>query len=153
MTSGETAWLTIFHSASKSSTMTMSKSMSSMMSSGTVMSSTIALTSTYYDEDCSCTTSSVISTVVAMSDYGDDSATGGMYTGTVGGIYSTPTEKPDGVATDGADADAEDDSDDEDEGTPTDDAPGADFTGAAARNDVGSFIAAVGAIAFAAAVL
>ena len=133
--------------------MTMSKSMSSMMSGDAMMSSTIALTSTYYDEDCSCTTSSVISTVVAMSNYGGESASGGMYSGTAGGIYSTPTEGPGSTATDGADVDAIDNSDDEDESTSTDDAPGAFSTGAAARNDVGSFIAAVAAFAFAAVVL
>lgn len=131
----------------------MSSMMSSMMSSDAMMSSTIALTSTYYDEDCSCTTSSVISTVVAMSNYNGDSATGGMYSGSAGGIYSTPTESPGSIATDGVDVDAGDDSDDEDESTSTDDAPGAISTGAAARSDVGSFIAAVGAFAFAAVAL
>ena len=140
--------MTDYHLASKSSMMSMTKSMSSMMSSETDMSSTIALTSTYYDEDCSCTTTSVISTVIGMSSYGGASGTGGVFTGTADEIYSSPTESPD---SDGLDGD--DDDDDSDEGTSTDDAPGAISTGAASRNDVGSFIAAVGAIAFAAVAL
>ena len=136
----------------------MSSMMSSMMSSESEMSSTIALTSTYYDEDCSCTTTSVISTVIGMSGYGGASGTGAAYTGTAGGIYSSPTESSDSVATDGLDSDdGDDDDDDEDsdveDGTSTDDAEGAISTGTASRNDVGSFIAAVGAIAFAAVAL
>ena len=154
---GKALSITNRHLASDSS-MTMTDSMSSMMPSEMEMSSTIALTSTYYDEDCSCTTTSVISTVIGMSGFGGASGTGAVSTGTAGGMDSSSTESSDSAATDGLDSDDDDDDDDDDDSddddsTSTDDAPGAISTGAASRNDVGSFIAAVGAIAFAAVAL
>ena len=141
--------------ATSSTMMTETMSSASSMTSMTSMSSTIAMTSTYYDEDCSCVTSSIVSTVIDMSYNAGASGTAGMPTGATDAVMDSPTDV--------ADADADDDDDDVDADSTVLDGDGsssgtgsaseAEFTGAAANNRVGSLVAAVAAIAFAAVAL